>query len=74
MKLGNMIKKLRLEREMSQEELSFLLDVCKDDIVLYENGKRIPTLKSLMVLVEIFGISLLDLVPEVEEHTNYFYL
>lgn len=73
MRLENRIKELRLEGEMSREELSFLLDVCKDTIASYENGKRVPSSQKLIKLTEIFGVPLTDLVEEKSQNKDYFY-
>lgn len=73
MRLENRIKELRLEGEMSREELSFLLDVCKDAIASCENGKRVLSSQKLIRLTEIFGVPLTDLLEEKFQNKDYFY-
>lgn len=72
--LGSRIKRLRLEREISQKELAQLLEVSVPEISFYENSKRIPPLEKLIRLSEIFEISLNELVLGEESIRDYFYL
>ena len=62
--LGNRIKELRLEREMTQEELAVQLNVTKATISLYESNKRVPPLEKIIGLTEIFGVTVDDLIQE----------
>lgn len=70
--LGERIKKLRLEKEMTQEELAVQLNVTKATISLYENNKRIPTLEKILTIAEVFEVTVDDLVKEKEN--DYYYL
>lgn len=55
-KLYNNIRKYRLEKKLSQNKLSELIDVSVDYIYLIENGKRTPSLKRLLMIAEVLEI------------------
>ena len=54
------LKELRQERNLTQQQLCINLKfkISQSCIVLYENGKRQPTLNSLILLAQYFGVSL----------------
>jgi transcriptional regulator with XRE-family HTH domain len=56
------LKELRLEKGIGQVELAEKIGVSKGIISLWENGKREPTLSSLIALAKFFDISLDSLV------------
>lgn len=56
------LKELRLEKGIGQIELAEKIGVSKGIISLWENGKREPTLSSLIALAKFFDISLDSLV------------
>lgn len=62
MKLGAQIKKLRNELALSQEELAEKVFVSRQSISNWENDKTYPDIKSLLLLSEIFSVSLDNLV------------
>lgn len=53
----NRIKELRLERQMSQQDLANKLDVNKQTISQYERGVREPSFEMLLSLCDIFNVS-----------------
>ncbi|MFA5256189.1 MAG: helix-turn-helix transcriptional regulator [Candidatus Omnitrophota bacterium] len=55
--LGDQIKRLRVEKGLSQEELGKAIDVSKQAISSYETGVRDPNPEQRHKLVEIFGIT-----------------
>lgn len=57
MKIGNQIKKLRLEYGYTQKELSSKIGLSPKMISFYENGERIPPMDIVMKLVEIFDVT-----------------
>lgn len=59
MLIGERIRKARLEKGLSQEELGKIIDVSKVSICGYEKGTRTPTLENLMQLLEV-----LDMTPD----------
>ena len=56
--LGERIKQLRMEHDISAKELSEKLDVSQPTISLYENGARNPSLVTLKRIAEIFDVSI----------------
>ncbi len=57
MLIGERIKKARLEKGLSQEELGKIIDVSKVSICGYEKGTRTPTLENLMQLLEVLNMT-----------------
>ena len=47
---GERLKFLREEKELTQKQLSEATGVAQSAIAFWENGKRLPTLPSLIVL------------------------
>ena len=58
MDLGKQIKKYRLEKNLSQEELAENVFVSRQTISNWENDKSYPDIKSLVLMSEVFGVSL----------------
>ncbi|MBC3901564.1 helix-turn-helix domain-containing protein [Acetobacterium malicum] len=58
MKFGDRLKLLRLENNMTQEELGNLLSKSKNNISQYETGKREPDLETLKIISNYFKVSL----------------
>ncbi len=53
----NMIKKLREDFNMTQQELADKLNCAKSTIAMYENNSRTPSVKVLEKLSSIFGVT-----------------
>jgi hypothetical protein len=60
--LGKQIKKYRLEAKLSQEELADKVYVSRQTISNWENDKNYPDIKSLVLISDIFHISLDNLI------------
>lgn len=58
MELGRQIKKYRAEAKMSQEELADKIFVSRQTISNWENDKNYPDIKSLVLMSEVFHVSL----------------
>lgn len=58
MELGKQIKKYRTEANLSQEALADKIFVSRQTISNWENDKNYPDIKSLVLLSEVFHISL----------------
>ena len=56
--LGQRLKTLRKERNMTQNELGKLINVTKVSICCYEKGVRLPSLETLSDLSEVFKVSI----------------
>lgn len=62
MNLGSQIKKYRSELSMSQDELAEKIFVSRQSISNWENDKTYPDIKSLLLLSEVFQMSLDQLI------------
>ena len=62
MKLSMQIKKYRTETNLSQEELADKIYVSRQTISNWENEKNYPDIKSLVLMSEVFQVSLDNLV------------
>ena len=58
MNLSNQIKKYRNELSLSQDELAEKIFVSRQSVSNWENDKTYPDLKSLILLSEVFHVSL----------------
>ncbi|WP_153733304.1 helix-turn-helix domain-containing protein [Sporosarcina obsidiansis] len=47
---GNVLRKVRLEKSLSQEELAHLCELDRTYISLLERGKRKPTINTIFAL------------------------
>ena len=62
MELGNQIKHYRNEKGLSQEELAERIFVTRQSISNWENNKNYPDINSLVLLSEVFEISIDNLI------------
>lgn len=62
MNIGENIRIQRIAHNMSQEDLSDLLDVSRQSISKWENGMAVPELEKLIKMSQTFGITLDELV------------
>jgi len=58
MNLGSQIKRYRNELHLSQEELAEKIFVSRQSVSNWENDKTYPDIKSLLLLSELFSVSL----------------
>ncbi len=64
--IGKRIRKLRIQNSMTQEELSFKINVPRTVMSNYETSARIPNLEILIMLSKILNCSLDYLVKGIE--------
>ena len=57
-KMKNNLKKLRLERSLTQIALQMKTGIDQALISKYEKGERIPPTDTLMILADFFGVSM----------------
>ena len=60
-KLGNKIYELRVDKNLTQEDLGLMLDISDKAISKWENGTSKPSIDNLKKIANIFDISLDDL-------------
>ena len=51
------IKKLRLEKKLTQQEVADKIGITRPAYTAYESGKREPDFSMLQVLADLFGVS-----------------
>ncbi len=56
-KVNSMIKRLRLERGMNQEQFAEQLHVTRQAVSNWETGKNLPDVETLTQIAEHFGVS-----------------
>jgi transcriptional regulator with XRE-family HTH domain len=61
--IGNNIKRIRLERDISQEKLSEDCGFYRTYINLIETGKRVPTSYNLHRIAKALKVSVADIYP-----------
>ena len=64
MDIGLRIKKLREQQKISQEELALKIFVSRQTISNWETNKSCPDVKSLIILSNIFNVSLDSFIKE----------
>ena len=68
MKLNAQIKKYRMKKNLSQEELAEKVYVTRQTISSWENEKSYPDIHSLLLLSSLFDVSLDELIKgDIEE-------
>ena len=60
--IGCKIKAARIEKKLTQEQVAELLGVSRQTISNWENEKNYPDIKSLVLMSEVFQVSLDNLV------------
>lgn len=70
---GNKIKKLRLDKNISQEKLSFLTGFHRTYIGMIERGERNISLTNMAVFAKVFEMNLSDLIDfsTINPHHNF---
>ena len=62
MEIGNRIREHRMSANMSQDDLAARIYVSRQTISSWENGKTYPDIQSLLLLSEVFGATIDELV------------
>lgn len=68
--IGNKIKEMRISQGKTQEDLALLLNTTKQSIGRYENGLRRANQDLLFDLADIFGCSINDFFPPIEQKSS----
>ncbi|MGH4119399.1 helix-turn-helix domain-containing protein [Clostridium sp.] len=63
------LQRLRKEKGLSQEQLAELLDVSRQSVSKWESGQTYPEINKLIILSDLFKITLDDLVKD--KNTGY---
>lgn len=57
MEIGKVIKELREERNLTQQQLASALNVDKSTIAKYETGDRLPNIEMSVKLASFFNVT-----------------
>ncbi|EGT0013483.1 helix-turn-helix transcriptional regulator [Clostridium perfringens] len=68
MNIGENIKKIRIDKGLSRQDLASELEVSESTISRYENNKREPNMATLKKIGEILNVPLADLLREMETY------
>lgn len=68
---GNRIKLLRLEKDYSQEKISFLTGFHRTYIGMIERGERNISLSNIAVFAKVFEISVSELLDFTKVNSNH---
>lgn len=55
---GNIFKKLRIEKGLSQQELANRLGISKSSVNMYERGERQPNFETLELIADFFNVDM----------------
>lgn len=70
MSFGNILKKIRQENGLTQEELAKKVNTARSNIANYENDKNMPSVDILEKLSEILGCSIDYLLGKTDKKNN----
>jgi len=71
MKFHEKIQNLRKEKGLSQEELAEMMQVSRQSVSKWESAQAYPETEKLVVLSEIFGVTIDSLLKDVETEIDY---
>ncbi|MFP5528346.1 helix-turn-helix domain-containing protein [Peptococcus simiae] len=55
---GERLKELRIDSELTQQEIADTLNLSKSTISMYENGKRLPEYETLEAIADFFNVDM----------------
>ena len=64
---SNVLRKLRIQRGLSQEELAFKANLHRTYISQLERGLKSPTLNTISTLAGVLNVSLTQFVKSIQE-------
>lgn len=65
--LGNNIRKLRLSKKISQEELAFKINSARNFVGCIERAEKAPTIITLAKIANAMNITLSELVKNIDK-------
>ena len=68
MQISEKLQLLRSKTGMSQEELAERLGISRQSISKWESGQSVPDLKKLIILSEIYNVTIDSLVKDGDEY------
>ena len=68
---GQILRELRVSKQLSQEKLAELADLDRTYISLLERGQRQPTIRTLFQIAKALNIKPSKIIETVEEKANF---
>lgn len=73
MSFKEMLKKLRVEKKLTQEELAQATGLSRSAIGMYESGSREPNFETLEVFADFFNVDMNTLLDKEQEKPFYYF-
>ena len=64
------LKKIRKQRNLNQQKVALDLNISREALSYYENGKREPSLNTLLLMSKYFKVSIEYLITGDDEYLN----
>ena len=68
-KIGNFIKSLRIEKNLTQKELADILGVTYQAVSKWENGKNVPDIGTMKLISEKFNVNIDEILNGEKQNT-----
>lgn len=70
-KFNNVLRELRMEKNLSQRELASQLHLSKSSISMYESGSRHPNYETLAIIADYFNVDMNYLLGKTSIRNSY---
>lgn len=72
MSFNETLKKLRIEKKLTQEELAQATGLSRSAIGMYESGSREPNFETLEILADFFNVDMNTLLSKTQAKQGYY--
>jgi transcriptional regulator with XRE-family HTH domain len=72
-KIGQILRELRKSRQMTQADVSNLIQTDRSNVANYEKGRRLPPINTAIVIAQFFNVSLDYLILGKKSKSNNFF-
>ena len=72
MSFNETLKKLRIEKKLTQEELAQATGLSRSAIGMYESGSREPNFETLEILADFFNVDMNTLLSKTQAKFGYY--
>lgn len=69
-KVANALRRLRVERRLTIEQVASICGVTKQAVGRWEKGETLPTIDKVWILSDFFGVSVAEVMGKVEVTTR----
>lgn len=74
MQFGDIIKQLRRERNITQQELADAINISKSSISMYEINKRMPEIETFEAIADYFNVDMDYLMGKTDIRQKYIFV